>query len=121
MKYLNLLFALLFAVFTAVQYNDPDSLIWMILYGYLTVLFIMGFMGKFVKPAVWVGLAICIIGAFIHVGGLYEFLTNHDGIGFSQGMSNEYPYIEKAREFGGLVIGGLAMWFLFWQMRKNQA
>ncbi|MBX2886270.1 MAG: transmembrane 220 family protein [Granulosicoccus sp.] len=32
MRYLNLLLALLMLVFIAVQYNDPDGVIWMLIY-----------------------------------------------------------------------------------------
>ncbi|MEZ4775437.1 MAG: transmembrane 220 family protein [Bacteroidia bacterium] len=121
MKVANILLAALFAVFTLVQYNDPDAWEWIIFYGFVTALFGFAAAGKFYKPAVWVGLAACIIGAAYHVVGAFQFLTNDDGITFSQGMSNTYPYIERAREFGGLVISFGALMFLYMQLPKNKA
>jgi hypothetical protein len=42
MKYLFAILALLMALFAAVQYNDPDGPLWMLLYG---------------VPAIWAGIA----------------------------------------------------------------
>ncbi len=42
MKYLNMLFCLLMALFIIVQYNDPDGLMWGIIY---------------LVPTIWAGLA----------------------------------------------------------------
>ncbi|MDX2245616.1 MAG: transmembrane 220 family protein [Bacteroidia bacterium] len=121
MKVANIFLTALFALFTVVQFNDPDAWAWIIFYLFITALFGLAVAGKYYKPAVWVGLAACVIGAVFHAVGAYEFLTNKDGIAFSEGMSNAYPYIEKAREFGGLVISFGAMVFLYMQLPKTRS
>lgn len=120
MKVANILLTVLFAVFTAVQYNDPDAWAWIIFYVFMTAMFGMAVAGKYFKPAVWAGIAACIIGIGFHLAGAFEFFTNDDGIAFTDGMSNTYPYIEKAREFGGLIISLGAIVFLYMQLPKSK-
>lgn len=61
-----------------------------------------------------------LIGIVMLFPSLITFFTNDDGIGFAQTMSNDYPYIEEARECGGLIICLLAMYFVYTQRDKNQ-
>lgn len=112
MKIANIILAVLFAIFAIVQYNDPDSWAWIILYAFVTFLFVNAFRGKYLDWGIWAGIGAVIWGALESVGGAMEFLTNDDGIAFSQGMSNTFPYIEVAREFGGLVITLIALVYL---------
>jgi len=56
------------------------------------------------------------------VPDVVEFLTNRDGIGFSEGMENSHPYIERSREFGGLLIASvIAGWTYLVARRKKGA
>lgn len=114
MKLLSFFFALLFLAFSGVQLNDPDGIYWFGGYLVLAVLSVANGLGK-VKPT-WnlVALVALIGGLLFYAPGFYEFLTNEDGIAFSQGMQNDYPYIEEAREFGGLVISSLLV-LLMWR------
>lgn len=120
MKLLPFIFALLFLASSGVQLNDPDGVYWFIGYLVLAILSVANGLGK-VKPTWNLIALISVVSVLIfYASGLYEFLTNEDGIGFSEGMQNDYPYIEEAREFGGLFISGLCV-FLMWRIsRKNQ-
>ena len=118
MKWLQLVFAILFLLFAGVQYNDPDALPWVVLYLVIAGLFTFNFFGKGHRMLSLGLLALIVVLAVIHAPGAWEFLFNDDGVKFSEGMSNEHPYIEKAREFGGLVIGGLSVFFLYRQQQN---
>jgi hypothetical protein len=37
MRYLNGFLCLLLALFTIVQYNDPDAILWVLVYGFPTI------------------------------------------------------------------------------------
>lgn len=118
MRILYTCLALLFALFAYFQYNDPDSLLWIAMYISVAVLFAFMATGRYLRWAT-LGLAgLLIVGLVIYAPGVWEFFTNDDGITFSQGMSNQYPYIEQAREFGGLLIALTAVVFLIVQGRK---
>lgn len=121
MKLLSFFSALLFLAFSGVQLNDPDGIYWFLGYLILAILAVANGLGK-VKPVInLVALVALVAGAMSYAPGFYEFLTNEDGIAFSQGMQNDFPYIEEAREFGGLVISSLLV-FLMWRgSGKNQA
>jgi hypothetical protein len=118
MRILYVLLALLFALFAYFQTNDPDSLGWIAMYAAVGLLFGLMAAGRYSRY-VTIGLATLLaLGLLFYAPGLWEFFTNDDGITFSQGMSNQYPYIEEAREFGGLLIALLAVIFLILQGRK---
>ena len=95
---------LLFLSFGAAQYNDPDGMTWVLLYGTVAVLFGYGVAGKHFKHFTLGALLLTTFAALLHFPGFIQFLTNDDGIGWSEGMSNAFPYIEQMREFGGLAI-----------------
>ena len=118
MRILSLFFFLLFSLFAYFQYNDPDSLAWIAMYATVAVLFGLMATGRYFR---WVSLGVAgllSVGLVIYAPGVWAFLTNNDGITFSQGMSNQYLYIEEAREFGGLLIALTAVVFLIFQGRK---
>ncbi len=117
MKLFSFVFALLFLAFSAVQLNDPDGTYWFIGYLGLAILSVANGLGK-VKPT-WnmIALVAIVAGMLFYAPGFYEFLTNQDGIAFSQGMQNDFPYIEEAREFGGLLISGICL-LVMWRGSK---
>jgi len=121
MRILYIFLALLFALFAYFQYNDPDSLAWIAMYVAVAVLFGLMAAGRYLR---WVTLGLAgllIVGLVIYAPGVWEFFTNDDGITFSQGMSNQYPYIEQAREFGGLLLALVAVLFLIFQGRRMES
>ena len=111
----NVLLALLYLSFALVQFNDPDGWIWIIGYGIAMVLAGLAVTGRYFQKPTMALLAVGVLLMLYHAPGLFEFITNDDGISFSEGMSNDFQYIEKAREFGGLLIANLGLWWLFSQ------
>lgn len=103
MKIINIILALFFALFAAVQYNDPDGFMWIVLY--LATAIVSGFAaaGKYNIPVLLSGIMISVIGIFLFMpdfidwikGGAYSITTS---------MKTEEPHIELVREFLGLVI-----------------
>ena len=114
MRVTGFVFTAIFLAFTAVQYNDPDSVGWMVFYLLLAGLSLGTALGK-VKPQLLVVAMVALaFGMGNYYEGAVEFFTNNDGIAFSQGMQNDFPYIEEAREFGGLTISFLGILGLWW-------
>ena len=119
MKVVALLLTLLFLAFASFQFNDTDADGWLWIAYYLSLALVSGLAaaGKLPPWAAAVAALVSLVAMIRYLPGLWEFFTNDDGIGLTQGMSNEYKYIEQAREFGGLLIGFLAM-FLLWRKTK---
>jgi hypothetical protein len=103
MKIVNLILALLFILFAAVQYNDPDPWGWAALYLYVALVCGLAAFGRAKSYLAIVGLAICgiwmltLLPDFIHwiqMGAPTIVAT----------MKAEAPHIELTREFLGLLV-----------------
>lgn len=109
MKITSAIFTLLFVVFAVVQYNDPDPLRWMILYGILAVISGFGTVGRY---NVWVNrLALLLFTGFFayHLPSLFEWVGTHPDDHLIESMAPDKPWIEESREALGALIGVIAM------------
>jgi hypothetical protein len=107
MKAFNIIFAILFVLFAALQYNDPDPYIWMPIYLYAAVLCWQAFKGKYYPKAYLIGILIYAIYAIYLVftkDGVIDWIEKHNAEGITKTMHAEKPWIEDAREFLGLLI-----------------
>lgn len=111
----------LFVLFAYFQLNDPDPTLWIVIYLGLATLYGFAAAGKYNKIVLGICMAAMGAGMIYLFPSMIEFFTNQDGIGISQTMSNDYPYIEEARECGGLFIGILAVYYLWREAGKVQA
>lgn len=98
------LLALLAVSFAALQYNDPDPLVWVGLYGSAAVALGLAALGRPLPPLAW-----CVVGAGLTLvaiswPGLMQFIGNTDGMTILDSMSRDHDYIEKTRELGGAAI-----------------
>jgi hypothetical protein len=115
MKKISAIFwTLLFVVFAIFQINDPDAMVWMLIYGAAALLSLLVFLGKDSRPVLWIALIAFLAGAFQLWPDTFEgILLKEDG--------SFTPAIEEARESLGLLIGGVSMgWHLF-VMRAKKA
>ena len=107
MKIFNLVFCILFILFAALQYNDPDPYVWMPIYLFAAVLCWLAFRGKYYPAACLAGIAVYFAYAvflFFTNDGVWDWMTKHDAANIAETMHAEKPWIEDAREFFGLLI-----------------
>jgi hypothetical protein len=110
MKILNLLLAVVFIVFAFVQINDPDPVIWILIYGSMAVTCVLAaFNYYYVK--VLIAMLILYAGySFVFFSGVLEWLRHEDKwMLFDDIAKMQYPYIEETREFLGLLICNLVL------------
>ena len=105
MKILNLVLAAMFVVFAFVQINDPDPVIWILIYGAMAVTCVLAAFGYYYH-VVLIGLLILYAGySFVFFDGVGEWLVSEDkSMLFDDIAKMQYPYIEESREFLGLLI-----------------
>lgn len=117
MKIVNIVLALLFLLFAYFQLNDPDSLIWIIIYLYLATLAALAAFGKLSLAMIIPGLV--IFGAYFLylLPSVFEFLSSGDDL--MNRMDADKMYIEQTREAGGLLIGIVALVFLLLTRKKT--
>jgi len=107
LKFFNIFFCIVFVLFAAVQYNDPDPYIWMPIYLYAAILCWLAFRNKFFPAAYLVGIVVYAAYAvykFFDQNGVWDWMTKHDAANIAGTMKAEKPWIEETREFFGLVI-----------------
>lgn len=105
MKITNFILAILFLLFAFVQINDPDPILWILIYGNMAVLCVLAmFKMRFIY---WLAATIILyaIYASLLIGGAWEWLQSPDrSLLFDDLAKMQYPYIEETREFLGLLI-----------------
>jgi general stress protein CsbA len=107
MKIFNIFFCLVFILFAALQYNDPDPYIWMPIYLYTAVLCVLAARKQFHRGAYLIGILVYLIYAtylFFDRYGVMDWAVNHHAENIAQTMKATKPWIEETREFFGLFI-----------------
>ncbi len=107
MKVFNIVWCVLFVLFAALQYNDPDPYVWVPIYLYTAVLCWKASQGKFFPKWEIAGMLVYVAYAiylFIDKNGVESWATEHHAENIAQSMHAEKPWIEETREFMGLLI-----------------
>jgi len=102
--------SIIFLLFAIVQYNDPDSWKWIIAYMVPTLLFSLLLLGHYFYKAGRIALIIFIFSALLYIPDLWEWMS----IGMpsiTESMEAEEPLVEFMREFLGLIILCLTMYY----------
>ena len=105
MKAVNLLLAAMFLVFAFVQINDPDPVVWIIIYGAMAVICVLAAFRIYPRVVMAALLVGYIIYSFFFYRGVVEWLAQDDkSVLFDDIAKMQYPYVEESREFLGLMI-----------------
>lgn len=120
MKVVLWIVALLFVLFAAVQYNDPDPVQWMLLYGGVAVFYGMAALGRAYRPAIWLWLAVALLWAAAYVPDFWNWLKM-GAPSIVETMKAETPYVELTREFLGLLIAAAGCGWLLFRSRARRA
>ena len=102
-KIIGIILGLLFISFAALQYNDPDTAVWVAIYLIAATLSVMAAYGKVPVIVLAVACAACVIGAF------YMWPEKYEGLEVGGG---DIKNIEEAREALGFLLIALVM-FLY--------
>ncbi|WP_051205496.1 transmembrane 220 family protein [Salinimicrobium xinjiangense] len=124
MKLLNAFFVVIFTISAVIQYNDPDPLLWMAIYGYGALVCLLALLGKDHIVLHYAGILIFLTYAlylFFVPDGVLSWITEHDAENITGSMSEEKPWVESTREFFGLLILSFALLLnLIFRKNKNQ-
>lgn len=107
MKIFNIIFIVLFILFAAVQYNDPDPYLWMPIYLYAAYLCYQATRHIYHPVLYIIGLGLYGIYAvylLVDKTGVLDWIREHHSESIVQSMKATRPWIEETREFFGLVI-----------------
>lgn len=116
MKIINIILFLLFACFAFVQYDDPDSFLWIMIYGIVALISLFRVFGLFRRQMVFLLLIVIGLYTLLHAPSFWQWLMSNDKQELFGDMIYDKPYIEGTREFLGLVLADLSLAFhLYWQ------
>ena len=105
MKIINFFLALMFLLFAFVQINDPDPILWILIYGNMAVLCVVAiFKMRFVY---WLSVTVGLYSlyAVYLLPGVWQWLQSPDkSLLFDDIAKMQFPYIEETRECLGLLI-----------------
>ncbi|RPE14341.1 hypothetical protein EGT74_05045 [Chitinophaga lutea] len=107
MKIFNVVFCVLFVLFAALQFNDPDPYIWVPIYLYGAIFCALAVAGKYYKGWYLFGILAALTYAvylFFAKDGVLSWMTEHQAENIAGTMKAEKPWIEDTREFFGLFI-----------------
>jgi hypothetical protein len=120
MRILNSILALMFMAFAFVQVNDPDPILWILIYGIMAIVSVMAIFEYFI-PALMYALALgYTVYLVILFPGVMDWYNSPDrSLLFDDIAKMQYTYIEEAREFLGLAICLIVL--VFYILRARQA
>lgn len=116
-KIINLCFALLFLWMAVIQFNDPDPMFWVGIYGFVMILSAYAIFARFNIILILLGLFISLAGSLYLMPSVFEWALHHGLSDIITRMSPDRPYIEEARESIGLLISSSALVYLYAQAR----
>jgi hypothetical protein len=105
MRILNFALAIIFLIFAFVQVNDPDPIIWILIYGAMAVVCVLAAFTIYPRKfLIFQGVAYFLY-AIYYFPGVEEWITSKDkSMLFDNIAKMEFSYIEESREFLGLTI-----------------
>jgi hypothetical protein len=105
MKIVNLLLTVMFLLFAFLQVNDPDPVLWILIYGSMAVICVLAAFGYYSRIALSILMVGFIAYSIILLPGVNEWVQQDDrSVLFDDLAKMEHLYIEEAREFLGLMI-----------------
>lgn len=124
MKIFNIIFIVIFILFAALQYNDPDPYIWMPIYLYAAFLCYRATQKKYNPILYYIGLIAYVAYAtykFFDDAGVLDWINKYHAESLVQTMKATKPWVEETREFFGLiiVIAVLLINMLWLRKKKN--
>lgn len=108
----NIILFLVFSVFAYLNLNDKDSWLWVSIYmiaGILCLLTVFDLHYPILSLAIVAFYLVYALILFFSKNGVWDWLTKYKKESLVQSMQATKPYIEKTREFFGLLIASAAV------------
>lgn len=120
-KIIYITLIVLFVFFAALQYNDPDPVIWMLIYGSVAIVALLKMYLTQVNFNPLILTLIVILGFYTltYIPSFIDFLGKPDKIDLIGKMKAEKSWIEETREFFGLIIAIGAFFYLRLKRKLN--
>lgn len=116
-RLVNIILAIIFFIFAAVQYNDADGVLWIFIYGIVGIISLLGVFKEY-NRGMLLAMMILYFGGFLYfLPAVFEWITQHNIGDLVESMKADKPYIEKSRESLGLLICFLAIGYHYYESK----
>jgi len=95
---------LVFLAFAVLQLNDPDSVYWVAVYGFIVVIVLLALLEKLPQVVLKGALIVYFLLLIYYSPALYSWVFKHHAANIAKSMSTDTMYIEEAREFFGVLL-----------------
>lgn len=112
LEILNVIFALAFLAFAYVNLNDNDAWLWVSIYLVAAICCGLAIFKKYYPTVYLIAISFYLIYSvilFFSKDGVLDWATKYKRESIVQSMQATKPYIEKTREFFGLLIISAAL------------
>jgi len=117
-KVVDVILVILFVLFAIVQWNDPDSLLWILMYLAVAGVAAQPLIGKYYEKLTIGFLGVLVVSLLTYVPAVIDWFS--DGMPTITGsMKASSKYIELVREFFGLLISIVAVGYYVWRGRRS--
>tara|TARA_Y100001949_G_C15707199_1_gene209334 strand:- start:101 stop:469 length:369 start_codon:yes stop_codon:yes gene_type:complete len=100
----------IFGLFAFYQFNDPDPLLWVTIYGAVFLIAFFKLINVYYSQRiVYLLMLLILIYSTVFIPGILEWLTQPNKEEIFGAMYKDKPYIEESREFFGLMIAVLGL------------
>ena len=116
MKITNGVLFLIFTSFALVNLNDPDPVLWVVIYGTVALTCLLRIFNMFFRGMTMILMILIGLYALVHLPYFLEWLNTPNKSEIFDEMVYEKLDIEGTREFLGLVLADLTLAFqLYWK------
>ena len=120
-KVISIILALLFVSFISVQFDDPDPLLWVLIYTNMVVICAWSAFRLPNRYWIWLtGIGYFIYAIFLFPGAMDWFKSPDRSLLFDDLAKMQYPYIEETREFLGLLICVLVLFWIGFRLHRKK-
>lgn len=120
MRIFSFVLAVMFLVFAFVQVNDPDPIIWILIYGSMAVVCVLAAFNIFPRKFLILLGTVFALYSIYYFPGVEEWIHSNDKSMLLDNVAKmEFSYIEESREFLGLAICVAVIIFYLVKSRKG--
>jgi branched-subunit amino acid transport protein len=115
-KIISFIFCVLFVWSAVIQLNDPDPYHWFAIYLLVAIIHVVLLFRPLSKKLLWVVIVGLLVYSFYHFAHFMDWLQIENKAEIFGEMVYDKPYLEGTREFLGLLICALS---LFYPLKKS--